>query len=59
MNGGGICVFIEKGIVIKGDIIIVFFFGNQVVMLDVKGFDVLVVFENGVVFYLELSGGFL
>ncbi len=57
-NGGGIRASIEAGKITKGDIIKVLPFGNFVVVIEVKGKDLVAALEHGTSAYPEQMGAF-
>lgn len=57
-NGGGIRASIETGKITKGDIIKVLPFGNFVVVIEVKGEDLVAALEHGTSAYPQQKGAF-
>lgn len=57
-NGGGIRTSVEVGDITKGHLIEVFPFGNSVVLIEVRGAQLLEALEHGLRLYPEQNGGF-
>jgi 2',3'-cyclic-nucleotide 2'-phosphodiesterase (5'-nucleotidase family) len=57
-NGGGIRASIQKGTIVRGDVISVLPFGNYVIVKEVTGQDLKDALENGVQSYPSARGAF-
>ena len=58
MNGGGIRTSIDVGYITRADIINVLPLNNYVILIEMKGSDLIQALEHGVSFYPEISGAF-